>query len=92
LIYLGHKTIFYKCRFLFFDPNMFVRFATVDLACMLLRLACILLLLIKLYVKDVYIASSLIFLGLVMTCLVVLIDSISLLLINYRFEKLAASR
>jgi hypothetical protein len=31
-------------------------------------------------------------LGLVMTCLVVLIDSISLLLINYRFEKLAASR
>jgi hypothetical protein len=71
---------------------MLVRLATVDLTCMILRLGFILLLLIKLYVEDVNISSSLIFLGLVMTCLFVLIDSISLLLINDCFEKLTASR
>jgi hypothetical protein len=55
-------------------------------------LICILLLLIKLYVKDVYIATALIALCLVINSLV-LIDSIPLLslLINDCFEKLAPS-
>lgn len=54
-------------------------------------LICILLLLIKLYVKDVYIATALIALCLVINSLV-LIDSIPLLRIDDCFKKLATCR